>query len=236
MANLSPVNTAFSFYDRFVATLKKLDGIPLLLLRLFLAPIFIIAGYSKLQMSSEGVGFFAGLAPDPSIVQWFGNADWGLGLPAPTLMAFLVAWAEFFGGWLLLLGAATRLVSIPLLFTMFVAAATAHWDNGWFAIAPSNPDTSVAKVLSWVGIPGAEASLENSDEVSTRLSRMRSILSENGNTNWLYEKGSIVVLNNGIEFAATYFLMCLILLWGGGGAYTSVDYWLRRYLGRIRGT
>ncbi|GAB1262281.1 HvfX family Cu-binding RiPP maturation protein [Aurantivibrio plasticivorans] len=213
-------------YSQSFAQLKRLDFIVPLLLRLYLAPIFIVAGLTKLQFGAD-VGFFAQFAPDPNIVAWFGNPDWGLGLPMPSVLAFLAAWSEFLGGWLLLFGLGTRIISIPLAFTMLIAATTAHWDNGWFAIAPSDPDTSSARVLAWAGIPGAQESLENSEAVGSRLSKMRSILRENGNTDWLFEKGSIVVLNNGIEFAATYFIMCLALLFYGAGRFVSVDYWLR---------
>mgnify|MGYP006001176139 FL=1 len=59
---------------------------------------------------------------------------------------------------------------------------------------------------------------------------MREILEENGNTDWLYEKGNIVVLNNGIEFSATYFIMLLALFFIGAGRYTSVDYYLAKKL------
>ena len=58
---------------------------------------------------------------------------------------------------------------------------------------------------------------------------MRNILAEHGNTDWLYQNGSIVVLNNGIEFAATYFIMLLALLFIGAGRYTSCDYLLQKY-------
>ena len=60
---------------------RQLDFIAPLLLRLFLAPVFISAGLNKL------------LAFD-STVEWFGNADWGLGLPLPWLMAFLAVATE----------------------------------------------------------------------------------------------------------------------------------------------
>ncbi|MGH1472436.1 MAG: HvfX family Cu-binding RiPP maturation protein [Cellvibrionaceae bacterium] len=217
-------------YFSIVEQLRKIDFIGPLLLRLYLAPIFIIAGYNKLQFGVDGVSFFAGFLPDPNIVLWFGNSDWGLGLPAPGLLAFLAAWVEFLGGWFLLFGFATRLVSVPLMFTMIIAATAAHWDNGWFAIAPSDPDTSAARVLSWVGVPGAHESLENSREVGDRLSKMRSLLNENGNTDWLFERGGIAVLNNGIEFAATYFVMCLMLLFTGAGRFISIDYFLSKRL------
>ena len=36
------------------------------------------------------------------------------------------------------------------------------------------------------------------------------------------------MLNNGIEFAATYFIMLLALLYLGAGQYVSVDYWFAR--------
>ena len=109
------------------------------------------------------------------MVAWFGNPNWGLGLPMPALMVFLATSAELFGGLALLFGAATRLVAIPLMVTMMVAAGTAHWENGWFAIAPGDPDTSTAKVLAAVGIPAAERSLENSEAVGERVAAAKSI-------------------------------------------------------------
>ena len=66
-------------------------------------------------------------------------------------------------------------------------------------------------------------------EAAERLSRARSILKENGNYEWLTEQGSFVVLNNGIEFAATYFIMLLALFFIGGGRYVSIDYWIARH-------
>ena len=58
---------------------------------------------------------------------------------------------------------------------------------------------------------------------------MRELLAENGYTEWLYENGSIVVLNNGIEFASTYFIMLLALFFIGAGRFTSADYYLYNY-------
>jgi putative oxidoreductase len=45
----------------------------------------------------------------------------------------------------------------------------------------------------------------------------------------LTEHGNFVVLNNGIEFAATYFVMLLALLYLGSGK-AGVDYSLNRNL------
>jgi uncharacterized membrane protein YphA (DoxX/SURF4 family) len=219
------------YYQYFLSKLKYFDGIPALLIRLYLAPVFIMAGFSKTQLLNEEVTGFSAIMADPNIIAWFGNSDWGLGLPFPALLANLVILVEFFGGWLLLFGALTRLISIPLMFTMVIAATTVHADNGWFAITPTNPDISAARVATWLGFDSAETSLENSKETASRLEKMREIIEENGNTDWLYEKGNIVVLNNGIEFSTTYFIMLLALFFIGAGRYTSIDYFIaKRFL------
>ncbi|MFL0796356.1 MAG: DoxX family protein [Cellvibrionaceae bacterium] len=224
-----------NFYHCAIARVASFNWLAPLLLRLFLAPVMIVAGFSKLQFSNPDVGFWVGFLPDPNVVMWFGNADWGLGLPLPGLLAFLAGWTEFLGGIFLVLGLATRLVSLPLMFTMVIAITTVHWENGWFAVAPSNPSTSPALALSWVGVPGAAESLENSREVGKRLGAAKSILEAHGNTGWLYEKGGVVILNNGIEFGVTYFIMLLALFFVGAGRYVSVDYWLaKRFLGDAR--
>lgn len=222
-------------YQSFSKKLSSFDGIPALLLRLYLAPVFIMAGFSKTQMLEPNVTGLASFMADPNIIAWFGNSDWGLGLPFPALLANVVILVEFFGGWLLLVGALTRLISIPLMFTMVIAATTVHAENGWFAITPTNSDISPAKMMTWLGFEQANTSLENSKATAERLEKMREILAEHGNTDWLYEKGSIVVLNNGIEFSATYFIMLLALFFIGAGRYTSVDYYLcKRFLSSNR--
>ena len=208
--------TAYAAVHRAIFTpLQYLDGIAPLLLRLFLAPVMMAAGWHKFQNFDD-------------MVAWFGNADWGLGLPAPAVMVILAAGAELVGGMALLVGLAVRWFAVPLMVSMAVAAATVHWEHGWFAIAPGNPETSTAIVLADIGVPAAKRSLENSAEVGRRVSAAKAILREHGNYSWLTEKGTFVVLNNGIEFAATYFVMLLSLFFTGGGRYFSIDYWLRR--------
>lgn len=194
---------------------QSFSFIVLLCLRLYLAPIMIAAGLQKWQAFD-------------STVSWFGNPDWGLGLPLPALLASLAIFAELVGGFCLLLGLATRWMTIPLIATMLVAIFAVHWPNGWFAIAPSDPDTSMATVLEKVNFPGASESLDNSEEVGARLSKARDILKTHGNYHWLTEKGAFVVLNNGIEFAATYLLMLSVLLCYGAGKWVSLDHWIYR--------
>lgn len=205
--------------QRLHEKLQSLDFLPLLAIRLYLAPIFLSAGFNKLRTFD-------------STVEWFANAEWGLGLPMPMLMAFLAVSAEIIGGFALLFGFGTRLMSIPLMITMLVAAITVHWQNGWFAIAPSSAETSVASILNKVNFPGSSASLENSAEVADKLDAARSILEEHGNYDWLTEAGNYVILNNGIEFAATYFIMLLALFIFGAGKFVSVDYWLNKTIAK----
>jgi putative oxidoreductase len=64
-----------------------------------------------------------------SVADWFGS----IGIPAPTLNAYLAASTEIVGVFLLILGLGTRLISIPLMITMLVAIKTVHWQNGFAA-------------------------------------------------------------------------------------------------------
>lgn len=223
----------FKKYKVMVKWLDSLSGLAPLLFRLILAPALIIAGYSKLGLSGEWETWVQAVLADPNVVAWFGNSDWGLGLPFPHVLAFSVGWIEFLGGWLILIGLATRITAVPLLLIMLVAAVTVHWDNGWFAITPTDPDTSAARVLAWLDVPGAQQSLENSVQANERLSRMRSILDEYGFPDYLYETGKPVILNNGIEFSAIYFAMLLSLLFTGGGRFTSIDYYIKKVLFKL---
>jgi putative oxidoreductase len=181
------------------------EGIAPLLLRLYLAPIMIQAGWNKYQ------GF-------EGIVDWFGNADYGLGLPFPFVLAFLAIAAELVGGIFLLVGLATRWVSMPLMVTMLVAAFSVHWPNGWAAIADASSWMSDGTIM-------LNEAVINAPE---KLAAAKGILQEHGNYEWLTSSGKFVVLNNGIEFAMTYFIMLLSLFFTGGGKYTSVDFFLAK--------
>ncbi|CAI4155478.1 DoxX family protein [Alteromonas macleodii] len=192
-------------YQQIVARLQVADGIPLLLLRLYLAPVMIQAGWNKASSFD-------------SIVDWFGNNDYGLGLPMPLVMAFLATAAELVGGVLLLLGALTRLVSIPLMVTMIVAMVSVHAKNGWLAIADAS---------SWLA-DGTILLNENIMAAPEKLAAAKSLLQEHGHYDWLTSSGNFVVLNNGIEFAATYFIMLLVLFIYGGGRFFSVDYYVNK--------
>ena len=177
---------------------RKADFLAPLLLRLYLAPIFWMAGTSKYNSFED-------------TANWFGNSEWGLGLPFPELLAFLATSTEIAGAIMLVLGFGVRWVSLPLMFTMIIAIFSVHWVNGWQAIADAK--------FCLFNCADANAAVE-------KLSAAKEILKTNGNYEWLTEQGSIVILNNGIEFAATYFIMLLTLFFIGSGKYVSIDYWL----------
>jgi len=178
---------------------RSIDFLAPLALRLYLVPIFWMAGTKKLSAFD-------------STVDWFGNPDYGLGLPYPYLMAGLATWVEIIGAVLLFIGLAVRWVSIPLMVTMAVAAVTVHLQNGWLAIAEDS---------------GFFANERTAGAVE-RLSAAKDILREHGNYSWLTENGSVVILNNGIEFSATYFIMLLVLFFIGSGKYLSLDFWVAK--------
>ena len=99
---------------------------PLLLaMRLFWGWQFFIAGKGKLLNLDQTVDFFT-----------------QLGLPFPQLNAILAGSTECIGGLLLLLGLGSRLISIPLAFTMVVAYLTA--DREALMAIITKPDDFVA--------------------------------------------------------------------------------------------
>jgi len=185
--------------QRLIDTTNQLNFIAPLALRLYLFPIFWMAGMHKLNSFND-------------TVSWFGNTEWGLGLPFPVIMASLAIAAEVIGSVFILMGFATRWATIPLMFTMIVAATTVHWQYGWQA---------VHDIMSPWANQNAEGAIE-------RLDKAKELLQEYGNYDWLTEHGNFIVSNNGIEWAATYFIMLLALFFLGGGKYISIDYWIRK--------
>lgn len=69
------------------------------------------------------------------------------------------------------------------------------------------------------------------DGAMERLERAKEILMQYGNYEWLTQYGGLVVSNNGIEWAATYFVMLLALFFLGGGRWVILDYWIARKFG-----
>jgi uncharacterized membrane protein YphA (DoxX/SURF4 family) len=178
---------------------RTLDFLAPLALRIYLAPIFILAGSNKLKHAEHLGPYFE-----------------SLGIPAPELMVYIAGLTELLGGIALLAGLAVRWAAIPLMFTMVIAATTAHWENGWHVL----PETELTVPWEW--------RTDLIEEANTRKDAARSLLQEHGNYSWLTGAGSITILKNGIEFAATYFIMLLVLFFIGAGRFFSIDYWVAR--------
>lgn len=103
-------------YQQIAEKINGLRGLSLVFFRLTLA-----------------YGFYG-----PAMMKWSnisGIADWfaGMGIPFPTLNAYLAASTEMAAVVLLPLGLFTRIISIPLMITMVVAIATVHFGNGFEA-------------------------------------------------------------------------------------------------------
>jgi putative oxidoreductase len=81
----------------------------LLILRLWWGWSFCITGLGKLKNLNGIAEYFA-----------------SLNIPAPKLNALMAGSTECFGGALLLVGLFSRIISVPLIFTMLVAYATAE--------------------------------------------------------------------------------------------------------------
>ena len=143
-------NTIDHMIARFRTTGDKLAFVGPTLARLTVGLVFIGTGWGKLHSLSDVTEFFTTLH-----------------IPAPAFNARLTAATEFFGGLAVLLGFGTRLVSLPLAFTMVVAIATAkrgditgltslvgfeEWSYLvlflWLALAGAGP-LSLDRLISW---------------------------------------------------------------------------------------
>lgn len=100
----------FKLIARLLEKLHTWDWMPILLVRLSVGVLFFESGRGKLFYKLEDLGDF--------FVK--------LGIPFPHLNALYVASVEFVGGFLLILGVFTRIVSAKLAIIMFVAIATSE--------------------------------------------------------------------------------------------------------------
>ena len=95
-------------YGWFLKTASSLQSPFLFAIRVYWGWLFLQSGIGKFGHIEKVVAFFT-----------------DLGIPAPTLNAYFNASLETVGGILLILGLASRLISVPLLINMIVAYVTA---------------------------------------------------------------------------------------------------------------
>lgn len=107
---VSPLLNALSkFYGFFLTIGSNLQSLLLLYMRLTWGHQFLLAGLGKLHDIPGTVKFFT-----------------TLNIPYPLFHAYEVGIFEAVGGALLILGFASRLITIPLIIIMLTALSTAH--------------------------------------------------------------------------------------------------------------
>ena len=107
-----PVHRAGKIYCIWTRGLNCLQSPLLLAMRLYWGWQFFLAGKGKLDEPRPHDGIF-----------------WSLHIPHPHLNAILAGSAECFGGLFLLLGLGSRVLTIPLIFTMCIAYVTAERES-----------------------------------------------------------------------------------------------------------
>ncbi len=103
-----------NLYIEFTNLTKYANALSLLLARLIVAYGF----YEPAMMKWKDID---------SVASWFGS----MGIPFPTLNAYMAATTEIVGVVLLILGLFTRFISIPLMVIMVVAIVTVHYAHGF---------------------------------------------------------------------------------------------------------
>lgn len=118
----SSPNLAVFFYEKYASLLDKLQPLFLLAVRLIWGWQLVVTGWGKWHDIPKVVGFFT-----------------NIGIPLPTLNAYVVATTELFGGLFLILGLLSRLTPIPLIISMVVAYITTE-QEALGELAKGNPD------------------------------------------------------------------------------------------------
>lgn len=106
-----------TLFLKYFSLMDKLKDLPLLVLRAVLVYNFFKPALYK-------------------VTDFTGTADWfeSLGIPFPTLNAYLSGFTEMSGVILLTLGLGSRIIAVPMIIVMIVAIYTVHIDNGFKAI------------------------------------------------------------------------------------------------------
>lgn len=108
-ADNCPVYRGGKWYCVWTRAMNHLQSPLLLVMRLYWGWNFFVAGKGKLMNIDRTAGFFRDLH-----------------IPHPHLNAMMAGSVECFGGLLLLLGLGSRVITVPLIFTMIIAYVTAE--------------------------------------------------------------------------------------------------------------
>jgi putative oxidoreductase len=122
------------WYWAYIHALGYGQPVFLLIVRILIGVGFILAGSGKLQHPEAAAKDFAG---------------WGI--PLPLMNVYAAGTTETVCGFLLILGVASRLITLPLIGTMIVAYATAHKDV--FHCMGSDPSGFVQAFVTAAAFP-----------------------------------------------------------------------------------
>jgi len=150
-------------YDKGVNFLSKTDDIGLLLLRIILTYTFYGPAMTKWSNIEATIGYFE-----------------YLGIPLPTLNAYLAAGTELMGAIFLAMGFLTRFISIPLLFVMIVAIVTVHGANGFHVIMPGDAFIWENPYINGEAVKGTVVVLQNGYEMVMYYMAMLMVLMSKG--------------------------------------------------------
>jgi putative oxidoreductase len=150
-------------YDKGSRFLSKTDDIALFLLRIILAYTFYGPAMAKWSNIEATAGYFE-----------------YLGIPLPTLNAYMAAGTELVGAILLAVGLFTRFISIPLLFVMIVAIITVHGANGFHVIMPGDAFTWENPYINGEAVKGTVVVLQNGYEMVMYYMAMLMVLMSKG--------------------------------------------------------
>lgn len=134
------------YYEKFTELTANVKSASLLFVRLIIAYNF----YEPAMMKWSDMA---------STAMWFES----MGIPFPTLQAYMAASTEILGVVLLTLGLFTRAISVPLIVVMFVAIATVHGENG-YAMIQAGSEIAGAWI-NGVETPGTIVALQNGFEI-----------------------------------------------------------------------
>ncbi len=143
-------------------TLKRLEWVAVLSMRLFIGFFFTETGWGKIHNLDGMTARF---------MEW--------GIPFPAFNAALSGYTEFIGGLCIMLGLMTRLVSLPLAFNMLVAIVTVKFKSVTDLSTFVELDEPLyGLVFVWLFFSGA--GLISVDELIARWWRRRSLTTEKG--------------------------------------------------------
>lgn len=134
------------YYEKFTEITSHAKSASLLFVRLIIAYNF----YEPAMMKWADIS---------STAMWFDS----MGIPFPTLQAYMAAGTELLGVVLLTLGFLTRIISVPLIIIMSVAITTVHGENGYAMIQAGSE--IVDAWVNGVETPGTLVALQNGFEI-----------------------------------------------------------------------